>query len=241
MSPLVLALVTPIFGFSLTLGPAPSLPPAMAAPALFPASALLLASSMPSALGAAEVNGGEAAPESFGDLMGRRRGLAKVHRALGVATWISMALTVGLGAIQYHNLYGFFADQGDNPCVRGMATFGQGQCSGTPWLHLGSALLSTALYSTTLGFVLGMPDPGGLTEGEGAHARELRRHRLLRWVHLGGMASQMLFGLLVAHPSWLGLDRANDYRTLQGLATAHQLTGWVTFGALSWAGAIMLF
>jgi hypothetical protein len=36
-----------------------------------------------------------------------------------------------------------------------------------------------------------------------------------------------------------GLDRANDYGTMQALATVHMATGLVTYGTLTWAGARM--
>ena len=75
----------------------------------------------------------------------RRNSIAEIHRPFGIATWAAMTVTVGLGFIQYYNKYGFFADQGSNPCVQGDAIFGQGQCSGLPTLHLTAASVTTAL------------------------------------------------------------------------------------------------
>jgi hypothetical protein len=43
----------------------------------------------------------------------------------------------------------------------------------------------------------------------------------------------------MANPK-IGLDRANDYDTMQSLARAHLASGYITFGALTWAGTIML-
>lgn len=184
---------------------------------------------------------GEQSSTAFGESMRRRVSLARVHRTLGIATWVSMTLTLVLGDIQYFNLYGLGADQSSNPCAEGSALFGQGQCSGTPWPHLGSAILTGTLYSSTLALSLAMPDPGGLSEGEGAAARTLRRHKLLRWVHLVGMVAQMTLGAFVANADrWFGVDRANDYATLQALATIHLGAGLVTWGAVTWAGALML-
>lgn len=179
--------------------------------------------------------------DDFASQMRSRVELTKIHKPLGIATWVSMSLTLALGGIQYHNLYGSFDDLGDTPCVRGDAIFGQGQCSGTPWLHLSSALLTTALYSATLGVAARMPDPDNLSEGDSAYARNLRMHKLLRWVHLGGMAAQMVMGLVVANSHWFGIDRANDYETQRALSTAHMGLGLVTYGALTWAGALMVF
>ncbi len=170
----------------------------------------------------------------------RRNDLVKIHRPLGIATWAAMTATVGLGIIQYYNLYGFGAGQGDNPCVQGNAIFGQSQCSGTPWPHAIAAGLTTGLYAATFTISLMMPDPDDLSSGKGEFASTLRMHKLLRWVHFGGMVAQAVLGIIIAN-NVLGLDRANDYGTLQALSTVHLGVGLVTYGALTWAGALMTF
>jgi hypothetical protein len=170
----------------------------------------------------------------------KRNSLAKIHRPLGLATWGAMTITVALGLIQYYNLYGFFADQGHNPCVEGNAIFGQGQCTGTPWPHAVGAGVTTALYATTFTVSLMMPDPDDLAHAKGEFAHTLRMHKLLRWVHFGGMIAQIVLGIAMSN-GVTGLDRANDYGTLRTLATIHMATGLVTLGALTWAGALMTF
>jgi hypothetical protein len=85
-----------------------------------------------------------------------------------------------------------------------------------------------------------MPDPDNLSEGMGKFASTLRLHKTLRWVHFGGMVAQALIGIVIAN-GLLGLDRANDYGTLQALATAHLGIGLVTWGAMTWAGSLMVF
>jgi len=65
-------------------------------------------------------------------------------------------------------------------------------------------------------------------------------HKILRWVHFGGMVSQLVLGILLAQNAF-GLDRANHYGTLQALSTIHMGIGLVTLGALTWAGALMVF
>jgi len=167
-----------------------------------------------------------------------RNSLIKVHRPLGIATWLAMTATVVLGTIQYYNLYGFFDDIGSNPCVTGDAIFGQEQCSGTPWPHAVAAGVTTGLYAATFTISLMMPDPDDLSTGKGEFASTLRLHKLLRWVHFSGMVAQALIGVFIANDF---LDRANDYDTLQILATAHLASGFITYGALSWAGALMTF
>ena len=84
-----------------------------------------------------------------------------------------------------------------------------------------------------------MPDPDG-DEGDSDYAKKLRMHKLLRWVHFGGMIAQSVLGTIIGIGAF-GLDRANDYGTLQALATVHMAIGLVTFGALTWAGALMIF
>lgn len=100
--------------------------------------------------------------------------------------------------------------------------------------------ITTALYATTFTLSLMMPDPDHLSEGKGEFASTLRMHKLLRWVHLGGMIAQALLGIVIANGPF-GLDRANHYSTLQALATVHMGLGLVTWGALTWAGALMVF
>ena len=169
-----------------------------------------------------------------------RNDVIKLHQPLGIATWASMTVTLGLGFIQYHNLYGLFAGEGDNPCVKGDAIFGQSSCTGRPWPHTLSAGLTTGLYTSTFILSILMPDPDDLATGPGEFASTLRLHKFLRWVHLGGMISQVVLGVIIGS-GLLGLDRANDYGTLQALATVHMATGIITYGSLTWAGALMTF
>lgn len=189
---------------------------------------------------------GEGATEEEGDSeaytedVRARAELTRIHRPLGIATYAAMGVTLILGGIQYHNLYGFFAGRDSNPCVTGDAVFGQGQCSGTPWLHLAPALLTGGLYAGTFAVAALMPDPDDASEGDSEFASTLRLHKLLRWVHLGGMVAQMGLGMVIANGEALGMDRANDYGTLQALSTLHLGLGLVTFAAMTWAMLLMI-
>jgi hypothetical protein len=246
-------LATPFFGFTLT----PPSPSALNLPVLAQvdeaAAASADAAETPSAEEAAETAGeaeeaseeGEAAPArddaELGQLAAQirqRQELGTIHRAFGIATWASMLVTVGLGFIQYYNLYGFFGSQADNPCVNGNAVFGQDQCYGAPWPHRIAAITTTALYATSFVLSFTLPDPLGASEG--AAGADLELHKTLRWVHLGGMIAQVLLGFMVGQ-NWFGLDRANHFDELQAIATVHQVVGLTTFGVLTAAGAIMIF
>ncbi len=178
-----------------------------------------------------------AAEDDYESELKHRNALIKIHRPLGIATWAAMTAAVVLGTIQYYNLYGFFDDIGSNPCVTGDAIFGQGQCRGTPWPHAIAAGVTTGLYAATFTVSLMMPDPDDLASGKGEFSDTLRLHKLLRWVHFSGMVLQAVLGVVIAN----AFDRANDYGTLQTLATVHLASGLITYGALTWAGALMTF
>ncbi len=234
-----LLVATPIWGFSLSLDPSVGVGTPGGGPAPL-AAAVAVAADEASSGAAANEDDAPSAPTTA-ELMQRRGRLAKVHRALGIATWASMTGTVILGYLQYWNLYGMFSSLGNTPCVQGDAIFGQRSCIRQPVPHLVSSVLTTALYSVTFGLSLAMPDPLHLSDGTGAYARKLRRHKRLRWVHLAGMVAQMGLGLILANSDTFGLSRANDYRTLQALSTVHLGLGLMTYVALTWAGALFLF
>lgn len=170
----------------------------------------------------------------------QRADIMPVHRAFGIATWVSMLATVTLGMIQYYNLYGFFGGVEDSGCVQGNAVFGQDQCWGQPWVHRVAWITTSALYATTFTLSLTMPDPDHLDQGDSDYANNLRTHKALRWGHFAGMLAQVFLGLAISQ-NWFGLDRANDFGALQALATVHQVIGLGTFGMLTAAGVMMLF
>jgi len=222
-----LLLATPIFGFSLQ---APTIEASLNVPAHLVAE-LKVAD--------ASASGGGSQAEYVAETK-RRNSIASIHRTFGIATWAAMTATVAVGAITYYNLYGFGAGQGDNPCVSGSAVGGDWGCNGFRPIKNTLAIATTALYATTFTLSLMMPDPDNLSEGKGEFASTLRLHKTLRWVHFSGMVAQALIGIVIAN-GLLGLDRANDYSTLQALATAHMGVGLVTWGAMTWAGALMVF
>jgi len=253
-----LLLATPIFGFSLQ---APTV--SLQAPTSLTANIAVLAAALDldaadAAIAPDEPNGSDSpdAPNAHGRASRKkqrskeeldylreikeRNKLGDLHRTLGVATWVAMTATVAVGFIDYYNLYGFGAGIGNNPCVTGKAIGGDWGCDAARPAKNVLAIATTALYASTFTLSLMMPDPDKLSEGKGAYASTLRLHKTLRWVHLSGMIAQAVLGVIVANGG-LGLDRANDYKTLQALATVHMGLGVVTWGAMTWAGALMVF
>lgn len=220
-----LVLATPIFGFSLT-------PPVLPTPGLVPDVVAQLAPGAPD-------------PETLGDAevaaqLRQRRDIAMVHRAFGVATWLAMATTAVLGFIQFGDEYGFHGSRPETACGQQTAVL-QEFCDGTPWPHAVAGITTAVLYFTTFGLSFAMPDPLDIEHQDSAWAGRVRAHRMLRWVHLGGMILQMLVGVVIANPSTFGIDRDADFDTLQGLAGLHMGIGIATFGALSTAAALVTF
>jgi len=241
-----LLLATPLFGFSLH---APALDaPVAALDATVEMSAKAVATAQLSAKtqdedpeAESEKTAGGSADDEYMLQIKERNRIAGIHRIFGVSTWVAMTFTVAAGFFDYYNQYGFGAGLEDNPCVKGSAAFGDDfGCRGLRTVKSVAAYATTALYASTFTLSLLMPDPDDLSSGKGEFASTLRLHKTLRWVHLGGMVLQIALGVLVA--STIGpLDRANDYGTLKTLATVHMVSGFVTWGALTWAGALMTF
>lgn len=250
MGPLTaLLLATPIFGFALAPPELDGLPQATMPAAQVESSLDLdVEADSDGASGSADASGSSEEPSAgpvdqatYVSQLRKRAKLATIHRTLGIATWATTTLAVISGTIQYRNLYGapFATDMADTPCVQGDATFGQDQCYGAPAVHAIPGFVAGGLYLTTMGLHLAMPDPDHASVGDSKFAKTLRTHKILRWVHLTGMVTQMVLGIVMANPG-LGLDRANDYDTLKKLAGMHLATGYITLGALTWAGTIML-
>jgi len=237
-----LLFATPVFGFQLS---APALDVAVDASAppmaLIAAPALALDVAVPLELAAAapSADAAAAAEREYADAIRERNRVAKIHKILGISTWASMAATLTFGFIQYSNLYGFGGTHTDNPCVNGTAIGGYEACLGRPLPHTISSIVTSALYFTTLSLSWFMPDPDDAATGDSAFAKTLRLHKILRWVHLAGMISQIALGIVTAN----AFDRANpdDFKIAQALGTVHMGIGLVTFGALTWAGALMTF
>jgi cytochrome b561 len=224
-----LMLATPLFGLSLQFDAS-----MMEAPAVVVDPGVVLAVEISTELE-------EPVEPTTADLVRKRNKIKNVHKWFGITTWSLMTLSVVSGFIQFHNQYGWWQSQATNPCVKGTAIFTQKACSGVPTAHVTLITLTSAAYFTTFGLSFAMPDPLGVSEGNSDFARKLRTHKVLRWVTFAGMLAQIGLGIVSANSEWFGIDRANDYKTVRGLATAHLAVSLFTYGALTWAGAIMIF
>lgn len=252
----LLAFVSPIFGLRLEVQPS-----LMQLPPLLPGDAIEaplepVTSEGPVASPAEAAQAEETPPaasttssrpilmpvDDIGAQMNRRARFARAHKRLGIATWAAMTTTVITGTLQYVNLYGVFSARDRTRCAgHGEPIFGDDACVGVPLPHVISTVVAGSLYYTTFGISFAMPDPIGLDRGNSESARALRQHKRMRWAHFGGMALQAVLGTMVANPHLIGLDRTNDYRALQTLATVHLVSGYATYGMLTYTGARMAF
>jgi hypothetical protein len=255
MGPLTALLIaTPIFGFALSPPQIPALPYTALPLAQLESSGGFDDSAETEAVGDEQPPGwantesvdsaGSASPEPKMDQsvyvkqLRKRARMAKVHRALGITTWASMAVAVAAGIVQYRNLYGGGKLE-STPCTKGDAWPNNNECHGAPLGHAIPGFVTGGLYFTTLGLEMFMPDPDHASQGDSKFSKTLRTHKILRWIHLAGMVAQIGLGVVMANPK-LGLERSSDFGTLKTLSQAHLGIGIGTFVALTWAGTIML-
>lgn len=221
----ILAFATPLFGLALT-------PPA--------GDSALLAGATPFGEAvAAEAVAAEAPPAAIraSEVEARAR-LRVAHRAMGIVTWAAMGAAVAIGAVEFVDHYGAGSHDGTR-CARGDPLLGEGSCQ-VPVAHIVAASVTTAAYATTFGLSIAMHDPASSAEGGDGRAARLRMHRTLRWVHLAGMASQVVVGAIFANLDAMGVDPEESYGLLQGLGIYHLVVGTLTWAALTWAGALMI-
>lgn len=155
-----------------------------------------------------------------------RQNMASIHRAFGIATWASMAVTAVFGWIQFADEYGFHGAENETACGNGTAVF-QDFCTGVPWAHAIAGFTTAALYFTTAGLSFAMPAPLEASA-------DVELHKTLRWIHLATMIATATFGIVTANVE-------ADFGTRQALALVHQGLGLTTFGLLTAAAAVIVF
>jgi hypothetical protein len=168
----------------------------------------------------------------------QRASVGDAHRAFGIASWISMAITLALGGIQAYDDYGPFAStEAETPCMRGQAVIQDFCGEQIPWAHMLSGILTSVLYYTTSSLSFFMPDPLHIEASATRAGERLRIHKTLRWFHVATMLLTTAFGTVTAN-----LPHAEvDFETRQALALTHMALGATTWVLLTAAACVILF
>ncbi len=148
---------------------------------------------------------------------------------LGNLSWVTTTVTTVLGVLLFRDRFGAFDDEADTPCARGDAIIAS-TCEGTPVPHAVLATLAFSTFWTNFGITYAMPDPTGMDEGDGEHARRLRRHKTLRWVLAGLFVVQTALGIVSAN--------LNDYDTRRALSAVHMGLGAATYTTMFTQGIL---
>ena len=141
----------------------------------------------------------------------RRRGMLTLHQGLGIATWTALAATVTLGQLNFDDR---FRGGGDTGRWRGA--------------HRTLAYGSTALFAGTGLLALLAPEP----YEKRARLDTATLHKVSMGVATAGIATQIVLGIAAR--------RSGGKLGERDLASAHQLTGYATLGAMT-VGAVVLF
>lgn len=177
-------------------------------------------------------------PNAMAAQLAQRAQIRDIHRAFGIATWISLAGTLVLGGIQLHDDYGPFASgPATTPCAQGGAVLPDFCFEAPPVPHLTSAIVTSLLYYTTFTLSFFMPDPLGVADSPGWAGERLRIHKLLRWFHLATMVITTVFGAVTANIA----PTPDNFDERQALAITHFALGTTTFALLSAAALVILF
>lgn len=169
----------------------------------------------------------------------RNRGRTlRTHRAFAIAAWSTMLVTEVLGTIQMVNQPTWF---GDGACSSNPEAFGCHNSSTITGMHEFFAISTTALYTTAGVLAVAAPDPENASVGDGEAESTLRLHKVMAYIHGGGMILLPLLGILTAHPQILGINEgvAGDFS--RAMRTIHTVVGYTTFAALTFSGYLELF
>jgi len=172
------------------------------------------------------------------DLIRQRERMTRMHRALGISTVVSLALTEVAGtflAINRPTLFGPGACAGGAMGGSGNCVFGQFGEGGLGVVHEASAFVTVAFYASTGIYALSMPDPEHASAGNDARSGRLRWHRRMAWVHFIGMVLQPLLGIVSLHPELVGVPNTGTSiaDAQAALRTVHLGVGYVTLAALA--------
>lgn len=225
MSTLVaLALATPVWGFALAAPPP-------ASPAIFPPAQVAQVETtvdLPVEYDYETVESATFAERHASTMMDWTRGV-------NLATTLALAVTGVLGAIQFHDEYGFHDAYDQTACARGDAVLDA--CGEqTPWAHALAAGTSASLLISSFGLSTAVDfDIAARRDGD------WRVYETTRWIALGMGALQAVAGFFLANSVRFGwLDEQQDFQTMQALAAGHMALGAATL-AVSTANTILVF
>lgn len=142
----------------------------------------------------------------------RRRTMLTLHQGLGIATWSALVATSVVGQLDFDDR---FRGGGDT-----------GRWHGA---HRALALSTSALFLGTGLLALLAPEP----YAKKARLDTATLHKISMAIAAVGMATQIVLGLSAR--SAAGSLRERD------LATAHQITGYATLGAMTVGAVVLLF
>ncbi|MCE9668311.1 hypothetical protein LY474_10855 [Myxococcus stipitatus] len=142
----------------------------------------------------------------------RRRTMLKLHQGLGIAMAAGIATTTVLGQLQFNDS---FRGGGDDRNLLG--------------LHRGFAIGTSALFASVGLLGLLAPEP---FEKEKTEWDTISYHKLFMALATAGMVAQIILGIMAT-------DRYGKLSETD-LATAHQVVGFTTLGAVT-AGVVTLF
>jgi len=142
----------------------------------------------------------------------RRRTMLKLHQGLGIAMAAGIATTTVLGQLQFNDS---FRGGGDDRNLLG--------------LHRGFAIGTSALFASVGLLGLLAPEP---FEKEKTEWDTISYHKLFMALATAGMVAQIILGVMAT-------DRYGKLSETD-MATAHQVVGFATLGAVT-AGVVTLF
>ena len=157
-------------------------------------------------------------------------GVRDAHRVLQLSTAGSLLITASLGTMIAINKPTLF---GDGRCAEGGAEpiLGHYGCHGLSVLHGLSAIVSTVLYTATVAVEFAAYDwPGRNDHGTA--------YDVASAVHLGGMATLPLLGIITAVPMVLGTDQNESGDFQRVMRTLHLAFGYITVAAYGATTAI---
>jgi hypothetical protein len=142
-----------------------------------------------------------------------RRGKLQLHQAFGLATWAALAGTVVVGQLDFDDRFRGGGDTGRYHRAHKALAYG-----------------SAALFATTGTLALLAPEPYAK---RGGRLDTALVHKLAMGTAAAGMVTQIVLGI--------ASRRAAGTLRERNLASAHQVVGYTTLGAMTVGGLVLAF